>query len=710
MKRFYRFTAAVLALALAGSCALPAFAAGEVTKDENVFLILNADGSVKSQTVSDWLHSDGDLSGFADTTVLQNITALKGDWQLEQKGDQLTLSGSGNDLYYQGSTEKTPPVSAEIRYTLDGAPVTAGELQGKAGHVTIRIALTNNQKFQKQIGGKLREVYTPFVTMVAVNLPGDAFTNLRAEHGTVQTDSENQLAAFVTLPGMKATFDGMLPRQLDGLYDYFLDEVTIEADTQCFEMPAIMLAAATSMEELKKDGVIDTDEFEDLDDKLDQLKTATQDLQDGITALKNATGDLVEGVTTLDGAVGALNGGAGDLKDGAQKLAEGAASVADGAAALNGLLGRVCESNDTLNQGAASIFDALLASATAQLRSQAPALGMAPEDIPDLTADNYQTVLGGILSGLGEENIYGQVKAAVEAQVKTDENRAKARAQITAVTAATVYAKQQNPDADQAAIDAAVQAILADTAQLQLILSNSDMQAMLATEEMQAMLASTAEAQLDALVVQALSEGGSAYAQLQGALAQAGAASQTLNGALMQLGQVQGFVQGVAAYTGSVRQIYQQGAGPLNEGAKQVQSGANTLKDGAAKLKEGTGSLKDGTRTLLDGAIKLSGGAAELSSGMTEYKTEGVDQLTGKLEELNLVDFRQLTDELEAQANAYTSYTGAAEGVKASVKFVMKVEAPKAPAEAELKHQTEQPEAQPAEKVGLWQRIKDLFK
>lgn len=49
MKRSYRFTAALAALALAAGCTLPAFAAGEVTKDENVFIILNADGSVKAR-------------------------------------------------------------------------------------------------------------------------------------------------------------------------------------------------------------------------------------------------------------------------------------------------------------------------------------------------------------------------------------------------------------------------------------------------------------------------------------------------------------------------------------------------------------------------------------------------------------------------------------------------------------------------------------
>ena len=52
----------VTCTALAAGCCTMAFAAdGPVTKDENVFLFLNPDGSIQSQVVSDWLHSDNGL-------------------------------------------------------------------------------------------------------------------------------------------------------------------------------------------------------------------------------------------------------------------------------------------------------------------------------------------------------------------------------------------------------------------------------------------------------------------------------------------------------------------------------------------------------------------------------------------------------------------------------------------------------------------------
>ena len=55
MKKSLRFASAALAVALAASCAAPAFAAGgsSFTKSETVYSVMNADGSIQSTTVSE---------------------------------------------------------------------------------------------------------------------------------------------------------------------------------------------------------------------------------------------------------------------------------------------------------------------------------------------------------------------------------------------------------------------------------------------------------------------------------------------------------------------------------------------------------------------------------------------------------------------------------------------------------------------------------
>ena len=70
----------LLSAAVLASASVPAFAdSSEVTKDENVYILLHSDGSVKSQTVSDWLHCDSGLAGVTDPTTLSDVVNLKSD-------------------------------------------------------------------------------------------------------------------------------------------------------------------------------------------------------------------------------------------------------------------------------------------------------------------------------------------------------------------------------------------------------------------------------------------------------------------------------------------------------------------------------------------------------------------------------------------------------------------------------------------------------
>ena len=712
MKRSYRFTAALAALALAAGCTLPAFAAGEVTKDENVFIILNADGSVKSQTVSNWVHGDAGLSGFADATTLQNITNLKGERRLEQSGGANSGAGIGKELYKQGTTDRTPPVTAAITYTLDGAPIAAGELTGKAGRVGIHIALTNNEKYQRTIGGSLRDVYTPFVTMIAVDLPAGAFTNITAEHGTVQTDAQNQLVAFAALPGMRATFDGLLPDQLNGLYGYFLDEVTVEADTGCFEAPAILLAAATSMEELKKDGLAGTDGLEDLDGKLDELENATRELQDGAKTLRQAV-DTLDGkmaefqasYQTFDEGVDAALAGAKQVKDGAGQLAEGAQGLAAGASGLTQgaqlLAPAVQQVVDqvTASQGGVQALNSQFMSLKSEMNGLSATLNGVPGQIDALSA-GVEGFIGAAAGNAAQGSVKGckDVVAAVTADdtvvqqlVGLGLSEENAKTALGAVAAAV-----------NGQIDARV-----DPAQV----AAATAAAVKSSPEYTAMGTSLAGLKTTVSSETVANAMGGAEAMMQSA---AGLMSGLYNGDVNDTDTVAGALNQLntsMAALGDGPQKLADGAAALQKGTAELSKGALELEQGLEKLsassktvKEAIGQFKAGTGALADGAV-------ELQDGVAEYKTGGIDQITGKLGGMNLTALTELGDTLEELADGYTSYTGAPEGVRASVKFVMKVEGPKAPAGgADDGRQAARAEAQPAEKPGFWQRVKNLFR
>ena len=95
MKKSLRFASAALAVALAASCAAPAFAAGgsSFTKSETVYAVMNDDGSISSTTVSEHVYSASGLSNVTDESTLTDIQNTESDAEFTQNGDELVCEG-----------------------------------------------------------------------------------------------------------------------------------------------------------------------------------------------------------------------------------------------------------------------------------------------------------------------------------------------------------------------------------------------------------------------------------------------------------------------------------------------------------------------------------------------------------------------------------------------------------------------------------------
>ena len=93
MKKSLRFASAALALTLAAGCAMPASAAGKssFSKSETVYAVMNGDGSIKSTTVSDSLHSARPRvqTSATDKTTLTDIQNTESDAEFTQNGEEL---------------------------------------------------------------------------------------------------------------------------------------------------------------------------------------------------------------------------------------------------------------------------------------------------------------------------------------------------------------------------------------------------------------------------------------------------------------------------------------------------------------------------------------------------------------------------------------------------------------------------------------------
>ena len=56
----------------------------------------------------------------------------------------MVWEADGSDIKYKGTIDKELPVSVKVRYYLDGKSISAGDIAGKAGNVTIRFDYTIN--------------------------------------------------------------------------------------------------------------------------------------------------------------------------------------------------------------------------------------------------------------------------------------------------------------------------------------------------------------------------------------------------------------------------------------------------------------------------------------------------------------------------------------------------------------------------------------
>lgn len=515
------------------------------SKDETVYVLANADGSVKKIIVSDWIKNNGGKT-VSDKTELSDIKNVKGDESYVMDTDNMReWNADGKDIYYQGTISKALPVDLKVSYELDGKPVSAESLAGKSGKVTIRFDYTNNQYKNVSIDGKNTKIYVPFVMLTGLLLDNDIFTNVEISNGKIINDGDRIIAVGFALPGMQENLN--LSRDKVDIPDF----VEITADVNNFALSNTLTVAANSI-------------ISDLDvSKLD----SADDLQASLTELSSAMSKLLDGSSELYGGLSELLLKSNELISGVDKLANGASALSDGAAALSAGLSELVSNNDTLNAGAKQVFDTLLSTVSQKLKDN----GIT---VDTLTVENYKTVIGGLLenptdsqkaeliniadaalnaklSAIGvPQNYYGAVKVLLATKLSSGETQESAMAEIAAML------QNISDPQNAAAIGAA---------------------------------AATAESENGKQIINAFC---------------LNLANQTLEPtvkeAVAQLDSYNEFYKGVLAYTAGAKQAYD-GSTELKNGAKELSDGANALKSGSSQLVGGVQQLTDGSKRLADG-------------------------------------------------------------------------------------------------------------
>ena len=122
---------------------------------------------------------------------------------------------------------------------------------------------------------------------------------------------------------------------------------------------------------------------------------------------------------------------------------------------------------------------------------------------------------------------------------------------------------------------------------------------------------------------------------------------------------------GLGTLTGGVADL-KDGAGQLADGTSTLASGTKTLADGAAELNDGIGTLQSNAPALLDGIGELRDGADALADGLAQFDEDGIRKLTDLMNNTLGERFRALID----AAQSYRTYSGLADGMDGTVKFI----------------------------------------
>ena len=577
MKKSLRFASAALALTLAAGCAMPAFAAGKssFSKSETVYAVMNGDGSIKSTTVSEHLYSASGLANVTDKTTLTDIQNTESDAEFTQNGEELVWNTNDTDVYYKGNTDKALPIDVKVTYALDGQEAALEDLIGKSGHLTVTVALKNNETGTVNVNGKDRTIVTPLITAVGVILGGDA-SNVTAEHGMVESAAKSSVAAFVTLPGVKDSLSGLLPDEVDSIEDYLQDTVTVEADVTELTCPQVMVACATSTAALGTSNVFDLSSINDLTDGINQLNDAMSQLMDGASQLVDGTSQLANGVLAL--------------LDGANTLNNGAAALDDGLGQLTNGLDTLSANNAALNAGAQQVADGVLASANKTLKEG----GLIDED---MTWSNYEAVIDNILT-MNDKTLAAGRKKMVR----------------------TIW--EQAPSFKDSQLDLALYLSATKT--------NHDLEA--ALKLMQNFDASMLTGALEMVTNADAKNTAKAELKYQVENSQDMADVRALK---TSLSQIQFFVSSVNQYTAGV-QTAADGAHSAKDGSAQLAAGTKTLYDGVNTLNTGAGQLNDGAGQLNDGLNQFNEeGISKLTGALDQDQLHGLktvlDEMTDRL-------------------------------------------------------------------------------
>ena len=628
-------------------------------KEETVYAKADAQGNVQELTVEAVLKKE-DGEEIEDYSTLYDIKNQKGDEEFTLKDDGTIIwENKGEDIHYEGKSDKELPVSVKVTYYLDGEKISPEKLAGKSGKVRIRFDYTNKTSKTVKADGQTVKVQVPFLALSTVFLPEDTFSNVSVTNGKVISMDEQNVVAGYACPGLA---DSLKLTAYEPTEDMDIpDYVEVTADANDFELGFTATVVTTGMFE-----DIDTKDLSDADDlteDMGKLSDASGELVDGTSELLKGTktmqsylAEYTKGVSAADKGAEALKDSLKILNDKKGELEKGAESLETGLTNLNNALNQITLPSDEslsdntaqsaaekLGTDAAALAETLktLSESLEKLQTTAASASSYADTVKQSVKSAKDSLEKADLSGIdGEATQKAREQAgnAVEAALKDTELTQEQKAQIKESVAGSIEINGMTSDI-QEQLNAAKNALdtIPEFQMPEIAVNTGNMSEVIGDMEKQ----------LDVL---------SAWGKKQSAMADH---LKALSGALTTL-------------KSGAKQL-ETGSSQLTTGITAFNQGVLQIYKGAVKLKKGTNQLSSAGKSLDTGFDTLIKGMKALRDGVTAFDEKGIQNLSDLAgDDLNdvIVRFKAL----KKAEKKYQNFSGIQKGKTGSVKFVIETE------------------------------------
>lgn len=244
-------------------------------KDENVYVLLNNDGSLNEVYIVN-AYTDYVKGRFIDYGNYDSVKNLTTKDKIDINNGLVTSTIAYGKFCYQGKVKDPQiPWDISIKYTLDGKHISPKELAGKSGSIEISIGISKNENSNSVF-------YENYVVQVSTLLDTNQFSNIVAENGTIVNIGDNKNISFMLLPKKEGNF-----KISTDAINFEMDEFSIICTPFNMNIELDKLSDITSGIPELVDGI------EKLDNGSKKLKRGSRQYKDSIDQLASQSDSII---------------------------------------------------------------------------------------------------------------------------------------------------------------------------------------------------------------------------------------------------------------------------------------------------------------------------------------------------------------------------------------------------------------------------------